>query len=318
MKVAPLYEKIGGLLVHTGQHYDPAMCDDLLAELGLKPTHRLSTTAVPEMVRGIEDIIRKNDVHRVIVYGDTDSTLAGAVAGHNRRNVSLVHVEAGLRSGDWSMPEERNRYIIDHLADKHFTTTMGAVNTLVSEGIPMYTANNVGNLMIDTLVKFLPHTGQCRKIGSYALMTLHRPSNVDDHTRLRSILRQVEQLPLPVVWVVHPRLQVSLCDHGNVTWIRPQSYLEFLSLEKCATVVITDSGGVQEETTYLGVPCLTLRPNTERPVTVTYGTNTLIEPDQLVEKVDQILAGRGKAAWPIPLWDGHTASRIAEALCVTH
>jgi len=230
--------------------------------------------------------------------------------------VHLVHVEAGLRSHDWSMPEERNRYIIDHLADQHFTTTMGAVNTLASEGIPMYTSENVGNLMIDTLVKFLPRTGHCRNIGSYALMTLHRPSNVDDHTRLRSILRQVEQLPLPVVWVVHPRLQ-RLCDHGNVTRIRPQSYLEFLSLEKCATVVITDSGGVQEETSYLGVPCLTLRPNTERPVTVTLGTNTLIEPDQLVSEVDKILDGNGKKGGPIPLWDGHTAERIAEQLCVT-
>jgi UDP-N-acetylglucosamine 2-epimerase (non-hydrolysing) len=273
-----------------------------------------------------EKVIPKLSPDIVIVYGDVNSTIAAALVCA-KLSVPVAHVEAGLRSFDRSMPEEINRLLTDQIADILFTTSVDANENLLREGISPNKIYFVGNVMIDTLIKFLP---LIRKIKSnkypahYALVTLHRPSNVDNNATLRNILESLIRISykLPIIFPVHLRTRQrinSLSRLKNSPYlylIKPQEYTEFLYLEKNATVVITDSGGVQEETTFLMKPCLTIRSNTERPITVNMGTNILVETDckVLEQEIDAILAGKLKKGEIPPLWDGHAADRIADIL----
>jgi len=265
---------------------------------------------------------RKPDV--VLVYGDVNSTVAAALVCSKLR-VRVAHVEAGLRSFDLSMPEEINRIVTDRLADMLFTPSEDGDINLQREGIPAEKIHRVGNVMIDSLVRLLPTAMQCSRNGlpeRFALVTLHRPSNVDGSASLRGILKALLEVneQVEVLFPVHPRTRQRILQFDISTeklhLVEPLPYIEFLSLQRHAEVVITDSGGIQEETTYLGVPCLTLRSNTERPVTVTVGTNILIGQDmgRLKSELLRILEGKQKKGAIPPLWDGHAGERIAQAL----
>jgi UDP-N-acetylglucosamine 2-epimerase (non-hydrolysing) len=273
-----------------------------------------------------EKVIPKLRPDIVIVYGDVNSTIAAALVCA-KLSVPVAHVEAGLRSFDRSMPEEINRLLTDQITDILFTTSVDANENLLREGISPNKIYFVGNVMIDTLIKFLP---LIRKMQSnkypvhYALVTLHRPSNVDNNAALRNILESLIRIShkLPIIFPVHLRTRQRigslsrLKNSPSLYLIKPQKYTEFLYLEKNATVVITDSGGVQEETTFLMKPCLTLRSNTERPITVNIGTNILVGTDSKVleQEIDAILAGKLKKGKIPTLWDGHAADRIADIL----
>lgn len=321
------------ILVHTGQHYDDKMSGIFFQDLGLASpdvnlevgsgSHAEQTANI--MLR-FEPVVLEARPDWVIVYGDVNSTVAAALVCA-KLSIPVAHVEAGLRSFDRRMPEEINRLLTDQLADLLFTPSEDANNNLLREGIAMDKIRLVGNVMIDTLVKFLPLSqavDRTKYPSQYALVTLHRPSNVDNSLILQEILAALIRISqeLPVIFPVHPRTQKQiararfLTNVSNVHLTEPLSYLEFLNLEQHATVVITDSGGIQEETTFLGVPCLTLRENTERPITVTLGTNLLIGSNylRLEREVQSILRGRKKQCQVPPLWDGHTAERIADAL----
>jgi UDP-N-acetylglucosamine 2-epimerase (non-hydrolysing) len=239
--------------------------------------------------------------------------------------VRVGHVEAGLRSFDRTMPEEINRLLTDQLADMLFTPSEDGDANLLKEGIPVEKIFRVGNVMIDSLVKLLPAARSHHHNGlpeRYALVTLHRPANVDDSVILKRILESLLEVSqdLSVIFPAHPRTRKRIADFGlqagQLQILDPLSYLEFLSMQSRATVVITDSGGIQEETTYLGVPCLTLRENTERPVTVSLGTNVLVgrDPEKLRVELSRVLAGEAKKGTVPPLWDGHTGERIAALL----
>lgn len=338
VKIAPVYSacsrrNLSQSIVHTGQHYDSKMSAVFFKELGLpnpdinlrvgSGTHAEQTSKI--LLR-FEKVIPKLSPDIVIVYGDVNSTIAAALVCA-KLSVPVAHVEAGLRSFDRSMPEEINRLLTDQIADILFTTSVDANENLLREGISPNKIYFVGNVMIDTLIKFLP---LIRKIKSnkypahYALVTLHRPSNVDNNATLRNILESLIRISykLPIIFPVHLRTRQrinSLSRLKNSPYlylIKPQEYTEFLYLEKNATVVITDSGGVQEETTFLMKPCLTIRSNTERPITVNMGTNILVETDckVLEQEIDAILAGKLKKGEIPPLWDGHAADRIADIL----
>jgi UDP-N-acetylglucosamine 2-epimerase (non-hydrolysing) len=318
-------------LVHTGQHYDKNLSDVFISQLGMRApdvnlevgsgSHALQTAEV--MIR-FEPVVleRKPDV--VLVYGDVNSTVAAALVCSKLR-VRVAHVEAGLRSFDRSMPEEINRIVTDRLADMLFTPSEDADINLEREGIPAEKIHRVGNVMIDSLVRLLPTAMQCSRNGlpeRFALVTLHRPSNVDDSASLRGVLKALLEVneQVEVLFPVHPRTRQRIQQFDISTeklhLVEPLPYIEFLSLQRHAEVVITDSGGIQEETTYLGVPCLTLRNNTERPVTVTVGTNILIGRDmgRLKSELSRILEGKQKKGAIPPLWDGHAGERIAQAL----
>ncbi len=338
VKAAPVYAacarcEIEQILAHTGQHYDEKMSGVFFQELGLpvpdinlgvgSGTHAAQTARI---MLHFEPVVLANRPDWVVVYGDVNSTLAATLVCA-KLYVPVAHVEAGLRSFDRTMPEEINRVLTDQIADLLLTPSEDGNTNLQREGIPASRIQLVGNIMIDTLVESLPQTDQIdlrRYPSRYALVTLHRPSNVDDPEGLRQILQALASISdrVPVIFPVHPRTQkqiaaLNLTDTApNLHLIEPLSYLEFLALMRHAKVVITDSGGIQEETTFLGVPCLTLRANTERPITITLGTNQLIGSDyaQLQREVDAILAGRAKLGQIPPLWDGHTADRIAAAL----
>jgi UDP-N-acetylglucosamine 2-epimerase (non-hydrolysing) len=266
---------------------------------------------------------RKPDL--VVVYGDVNSTVAAALVCA-KLLVPVAHVEAGLRSGDRSMPEEINRLLTDQLADLLFTPSQDGNENLLKEGIPPEKIKLVGNVMIDTLVRLLPQA-EARwpqleiefPLGRFALVTLHRPSNVDDPAQLRRLLAELGRVgkKLSVLFPVHPRTRQAFLNAAieipeSIRLLEPLGYLDFLALEKHAAVVITDSGGIQEETTYLGVPCLTLRTTTERPITISMGTNILIgmELEKLLPELERILAGKGKQGQVPPLWDGHASERI--------
>jgi UDP-N-acetylglucosamine 2-epimerase (non-hydrolysing) len=263
----------------------------------------------------------------VLVYGDVNSTMAAALVC-SKLQVRVGHVEAGLRSHDRSMPEEINRLITDQLSDLLFTPSEDADENLRHEGIEAAKIHRVGNVMIDTLARLLPRSLSHKRDdlpARYALVTVHRPSNVDDLPWLRTLVTTLAELSqrLTVIFPVHPRTRQRISEldshtsaNGRLCLIHPLPYLEFLALQQGATVVVTDSGGIQEETSFLGVPCLTLRENTERPITVTCGTNLLIGRDisRLQTEVHRILAGNTKKASPIPLWDGHAADRIAQII----
>ena len=337
MKVAPVMnalktrEHIVQTLVHTGQHYDANMSDVFFAQLGIPApdvnlavgsgTHARQTA---EIMTRLEPVLLDRKPDLVLVYGDVNSTVAAALVCA-KLGVRVGHVEAGLRSFDRTMPEEINRLVTDQLADLLFTPSEDGDFNLRKEGIPAEKIFRVGNVMIDSLVKLLPAAQRQKQNGlpqSFALVTLHRPANVDDGAILKRILQSLLEVSqdISVVFPAHPRTRKRIADFGlhagQLRVLDPLSYLEFLGMQSRATVVITDSGGIQEETTYLGIPCLTLRENTERPVTVSLGTNVLVggDPDKLRAELSRVLAGQAKKGTIPPLWDGHAGERIAALL----
>lgn len=340
MKLAPVYaalqERTGvrQTVVHTGQHYDAAMSEVFFRELGLpapdinlevgSASHARQTAAI--MMR-LEPVLLEAKADLILVYGDVNSTVAAALVAA-KLLIPVAHVEAGLRSFDRMMPEEINRLVTDALADLLFTPSVDAHENLAREGIPSSKIRFVGNVMIDTLVRLLPKAampGEAKDLERYALVTLHRPSNVDEPEMLARVLKALDTIAkeMPVVFPIHPRTLRRIEGFGlaagngyGLRLLNPLPYLQFLGLQQQAAMVITDSGGIQEETTFLGVPCLTLRTTTERPVTITDGTNTLIgdEPERLYSEVMAILGGQRKAGRIPPLWDGQAAVRIADIL----
>jgi UDP-N-acetylglucosamine 2-epimerase (non-hydrolysing) len=289
-------------------------------------SHAQQTAAIMSKFEPVV-LARKPDV--VLVYGDVNSTVAAALVCA-KLGIRIAHVEAGLRSFDREMPEEINRLVTDQLSDLLFTPSPDGNENLKREGIAEEKIFLVGNVMIDTLVQFLPKAegifGGLKErlsLDRFGLVTLHRPSNVDDEAVFQPMLKVLDELSrdLPLIFPVHPRTrdrwsqQLKQCN-PNLQTVEPLGYLEFLALQKHAAVVITDSGGIQEETSYLGTPCLTLRENTERPITITSGTNVLIGRDwkMLREEFANALNGHRKQNGPIPLWDGHASDRIAEIL----
>ena len=328
-------------LVHTGQHYDAGMSEVFFRQLEMPQpdcnlevgsgSHAQQTAAA---MLAFEPVLLERKPDLVLVYGDVNSTVAAALVCA-KLGVSVGHVEAGLRSRDRSMPEEINRLLTDQLSHWLFTPSADADENLRREGVDPAKIHLVGNVMIDTLVRLLPCAKEEFPAASskpYVLVTLHRPSNVDDLAWLRELLATLAQLSgqLDVVFPVHPRTRQRLDDlawwpaaNERLRLLEPLPYLEFLALQRSAAFVITDSGGIQEETTFLGVPCLTVRENTERPVTLTLGTNQLVGRDlqrlraAAAEIIGETPATTGREAPPrcrVPLWDGHAAERIAEIL----
>lgn len=343
MKAAPVlralnsYPGLRQTLVHTGQHYDASMSDVFFRQLEMPQpelnlgvgsgTHAQQTAAV---MTAFEPVVREGKPDLVLVYGDVNSTLAAALVCA-KLAAPVGHVEAGLRSRDRSMPEEINRLLTDRLSDLLFTPSQDADQNLLCEGIPQSRIHLVGNLMIDTLVRLLPKADASLPDGingRFALITLHRPSNVDDLPWLRELLASLSDLngQLSVIFPVHPRTRQRLNDlgidhtaNGRLRLLEPLPYLEFIGLQRRATMVITDSGGIQEETTFLGVPCLTVRENTERPITISLGTNQLVGRDlkKLRSSAEAILQQKSPpqdGRKPIPFWDGHAAERIARII----
>lgn len=344
MKAAPVHRALAAhsgvrqSLVHTGQHYDVAMSQIFFQQLQLpvpdynlgvgSGSHAQQTAAV---MAAIEPVLLESKPDLVLVYGDVNSTVAAALVC-SKIGIRVGHVEAGLRSRDRGMPEEINRLLTDQLSDLLFTPSADGNENLRREGLDDSKVHLVGNVMIDTLIRLLPQVEQHFPgdvVRPYVLVTLHRPSNVDDLEWLRGIVSTLADLgeKLQVIFPVHPRTRQRLgalgnSVHGNgiLRLLDPLPYLDFLALQTRASVVITDSGGIQEETSYLGVPCLTLRENTERPVTVSLGTNQLVgrDPENLRRAATQLLS-RSKPDSPrvncrIPLWDGHTSERIAQVI----
>ena len=338
MKAAPVWRALSirsgvkQTLIHTGQHYDNNMSDIFFSQLAM-PTPDVNLEVgsgshaqqTAEVMRRFEPIVQERKPDMVVVYGDVNSTMAAALVCAKLR-IPVAHVEAGLRSFDRTMPEEVNRLVTDQLADLLFSHCEDADTNLRREGVSPGKVHNVGNVMIDSLIRFLPLTERHKVNGlpeDFALVTLHRPSNVDDARILRGILKSLLEINerLRVVFPVHPRTRQAFAaldlDASALHLLEPLPYIEFLALERRAVVVITDSGGVQEETTYLKVPCITLRGNTERPVTVNLGTNVLAGDDgkKLRSEVSKVLGGKAKPGTIPPLWDGHAGERIAEILC---
>jgi UDP-N-acetylglucosamine 2-epimerase (non-hydrolysing) len=337
MKVAPVLralkqrENVVQSLIHTGQHYDINMSEVFFQQLGIPTpdvnlavgsgTHAKQTAEI--MIR-LEPVVVEGQPDIVLVYGDVNSAVAAALVCA-KLGVRIAHVEAGLRSFDRTMPEEINRLVTDQLADLLFTPSSDGDENLRREGIAAEKIFLVGNVMIDSLVRLLPSAQKTTTDlpERYALVTLHRPANVDHSGTLKEILETLLEVnrDLAVVFPAHPRTRQRIADFGlhseQLRLLDPLPYVDFLGLQSRATVVITDSGGIQEETTYLGVPCLTMRDNTERPVTVTLGTNTLVGHDRekLISELSKILAGKAKAGKIPPLWDGHAGERIAAVLC---
>ncbi len=345
MKAAPVYRALAARpgvrqsLVHTGQHYDANMSDVFFRELGMPaPDVNLEVGSgsqaaqTAEVMKRFEPVVLERKPDWVLVYGDVNSTAAAALVCA-KLLVRVAHVEAGLRSFDRTMPEEINRLVTDQLADLLFTPSADGDANLLREGVSQEKIHRVGNVMIDTLVRLLPLAhdrwpalrDRLSLAGQkYALVTLHRPSNVDDPANLGKLMRILNELARErvIVFPVHPRTRQRLSGLGidqastPVRLLEPLGYLDFLSLQEHADVVVTDSGGVQEETTYLQVPCLTVRPNTERPVTITAGTNVLIgqDVDRLPDEVRNV-AGLKPTGRRVPeLWDGHASERIADVL----
>jgi UDP-N-acetylglucosamine 2-epimerase (non-hydrolysing) len=341
MKVAPLLrsfrkrpDRFQPILVHTGQHYDEAMSDVFFEELGIpRPDRHLGVGSgshavqTARIMEAFEPLLALERPDWVVVVGDVNSTAGCAlVAAKMSPPVPVAHVEAGLRSFDRNMPEEINRLVTDALSEILFTTSPDADRNLRAEGVPKRRIHRVGNVMIDTLLQFVKRSDAsdvARRLGvtpPYALLTLHRPSNVDDETSFRNILKALSVIgrDLPVVFPAHPRTVARMRSFGvaagnGLRVVDPLGYLDFLHLQKRATLVLTDSGGVQEETSILGVPCLTLRHNTERPITLTHGTNLLVGTDsnRIVAAAQRILKRPRRRRAPIPLWDGRAAERIA-------
>ncbi len=336
VKAAPVLRAIRQLgmrqtLIHTGQHYDRNMSDVFFTQLEIpEPDFNLEVGSgshaaqTAEIMRRFEPVVLECKPDITLVYGDVNSTVAAALVC-SKLLVPVGHVEAGLRSFDRTMPEEINRIVTDRLSDVLFTPSEDGDVNLLREGVLKERIHFVGNVMIDSLIQLLPAARTCSKNGfpeRFALVTLHRPSNVDDGETLRGILDCLTEVSedLNIIFPVHPRTRQRIAEFGlnsqNLRLLDPMPYIEFLSLQTRAAVVITDSGGIQEETTYLGVPCLTLRINTERPITVTIGTNILVGDDRgsLVAELGKILDHKQKKGITPPLWDGHTGERIADIL----
>lgn len=344
MKVAPVhaaFRKRAGVrqsLVHTGQHYDANLSDIFFEQLRIpRPDVSLEVGSGSHAVQTAEVMIRfeKTILERkpdcVLVYGDVNSTVAATLVCA-KLGTQIAHVEAGLRSYDRTMPEEINRLVTDQLADLLLIPSEEAEGNLLREGIAQDKIHFVGNVMIDTLRSLLPQARMPEVPGlsdRFALVTLHRPSNVDEPETLKRILETLTAISekLQIVFPIHPRTQARIKSLGfhfensdRIFTIPPAGYLECLALQQRATVVVTDSGGLQEETTALGVPCLTVRENTERPITITHGTNTLVGTNMelLTREVNQILSGQGKGGRIPPLWDGLASERIADILLQTN
>jgi UDP-N-acetylglucosamine 2-epimerase (non-hydrolysing) len=347
MKIAPVIEEMRNrsdrilpLLVHTGQHYDEAMSDSFFEDLKLpRPDINLGVGSASHAVQTARIMIefeRVVEEHRpdwVVVVGDVNSTMAATLVA-SKMNVRIAHVEAGLRSRDRAMPEEINRVVTDALANLLLTPSRDADQNLLGEGIAPEKIRFVGNVMIDTLYRNLERARSSKALerlgvepGAFAVMTLHRPSNVDDRATLTGIFDALEtiQQRLPLVFPVHPRTRARIEEFGlsgivkhqpNLIFTEPLSYLDFLKLYSNSRLVLTDSGGVQEETTVLGIPCLTLRQNTERPVTVTEGTNRIVgnDPEVIRREAMAALDQHQKRGRVPELWDGHAAIRIVDAI----
>ncbi|MBN2043646.1 MAG: UDP-N-acetylglucosamine 2-epimerase (non-hydrolyzing) [Anaerolineales bacterium] len=344
MKVAPLYHELirqdwcKPLLVHTGQHYDENMSENILRDLGLPEpdihlgigsgTHAEQTAGV---MIAYEKVCLQEPPAFVVVVGDVNATMAVAITA-KKLLLPLAHLEAGLRSRDRSMPEEINRIVTDNLSDLLWTPSPDADDNLLAEGIPQEYILRVGNIMIDSYemlrdkIEAEPVMGALKlSPRSYAVVTLHRPANVDQQETLRPLcdaLRQIA-LQLPLVFPVHPRtrkqlqafnLWDSLNAEINIHLLEPVSYIPFMALVQQARLVITDSGGIQEETTYLDIPCLTVRTTTERPITITQGTNRLVTTTELKGQVEKALSGQWVHGVRPELWDGRTAARVADSL----
>lgn len=348
MKVAPLVDamkrrerEFTPLVVHTGQHYDAMMSDAFFQDLGLpepdiflsvgSASHAAQTAAV---MQRFEPVVLEEKPDWVLVVGDVNSTLACALVCV-KMGIKVAHVEAGLRSRDRTMPEEINRLLTDQISDLLLTPSEDADANLRAEGIPDERIRFVGNIMIDSLNKQLERAKESKvrqQLGvadqDYAVLTLHRPSNVDDRDTLIRILGALEEIGsrLPIIFPVHPRTRKMMTELGlarhiesdrGLRLIEPLGYLDFLRLYSGARLVLTDSGGIQEETTVLGIPCLTLRENTERPITVEMGTNTIVgtDPKKITTAAFAALADNGRRSHRVPpLWDGHTADRILDEL----
>ncbi|MBL0150816.1 MAG: UDP-N-acetylglucosamine 2-epimerase (non-hydrolyzing) [Ideonella sp.] len=353
MKMAPILRALAqhtppipALLVHTGQHYDQGMSTQLFEDLGLpRPDLNLEVGSgshavqTAEVMRRFEPALDEHRPSCVLVVGDVNSTLACTLVAV-KKNVPVAHVEAGLRSYDRKMPEEINRVLTDQVADRLYTTERSAADNLLREGVAAERICFAGNVMIDSLVA---NRGKARSAADtlrahgadpellkhpkgYAVVTMHRPSNVDDAATLRMLLQTLREVSshLPLVFALHPRTRsnierfglAGLTDPARMVMLPPQGYLEMVGLMAGATMVLTDSGGLQEETTALGVPCLTMRENTERPITVEQGTNTMVgrDPQAILNGVAEILRGEGKQGRVPEYWDGRAADRIAADL----
>ena len=347
MKIAPLMEayrrepRIEPLLVHTGQHYDERMSDLFFRQLGItEPDFNLEVGSGPHgaqtarIMLAFEPLLAELKPQAVVVVGDVNSTVAcGLVAV--KLGIPLVHVAAGLRSGERTMPEEINRIVTDAISDLLFCTEQSGVDNLRGEGVPPDRTFLVGNVMIDCLLRHLSRAQASPileelglKSREYALLTLHRPGNVDNPAVLEGILGAMEAIAkdLPVLFPVHPRTRAKLescrkappsARTGRLRLVEPMGYLEFLKVMSEARLVLTDSGGIQEETTILKVPCLTLRESTERPITVEMGSNRIVgvSPERILAAYRDVMRGGPRSAGIPPLWDGHAAERIVRILC---
>jgi UDP-N-acetylglucosamine 2-epimerase (non-hydrolysing) len=347
MKIAPIVRALQAQaarfafkIVHTGQHYDREMSDVFFEELGIpKPDYHLEAGGgshaqqTAKIMVAFEEICQNAPPDCVLVVGDVNSTLACSIVA-KKLHIPVAHVEAGLRSGDIRMPEEINRLVTDSISDWFFCTEPAGVANLLREGKAPEVVFHVGHVMVDNLLFQRDQLDASDKVGldsealkklhpRYGVVTLHRPSNVDDEATLRGIATALKEIAidLPLIFPVHPRTRGNLEKFGldlgpNVVLTKPQSYMEFLNLWKDAALIMTDSGGLQEETTALGIPCLTLRENTERPVTVDEGSNVLVGPDpvRILEEAAKILAGHGKQGRRPTLWDGKAAERTVAEL----
>ena len=342
-KIAPLYHALNAQewcrprVVHTGQHYDSNMSDAFFRDLRLpEPAVHLEVGSgshaeqTGRTMIAYEAVCQAGPPDAIVVVGDVNATAACALVGA-KLWIPVVHLEAGLRSRDRRMPEEINRLVTDAIADLLWTPSRDADANLIAEGVPAEKIDCIGNIMLDSFemlrakITAADMRGHLQLAGPFAVVTLHRPSNVDEPARLAELVAAIEQLSrsLTVVFTVHPRTRRRLADFGLLERItqapgiratEPLGYIQFMNLVMHATIAITDSGGVQEETTYLGVPCVTLRENTERPVTVSEGTNRLLQPQQLAAAVAEALSGKWPKGRRPDLWDGHAAERAERSL----
>ncbi len=324
-------------LIHTGQHYDKNMSDVFFEDLGLPTPHvhlGVGGGSHAQQTAGVmlkfEELCLEEKPDLVLVVGDVNATMATTVVAC-KLHIPVAHVEAGLRSRDMSMPEEINRLLTDAVADLLLTPSVDGSENLLAEGVAPERIHLVGNIMIDTLVhsvkkaeKINAYQRYDAEAGQYGVVTLHRPANVDDPDNLARILDVLTKIDIPLLFPVHPRTRAVMESHdlfekcglgsSKLKLIEPLGYYDFMNLVIHCKLMLTDSGGLQEETTFLGIPCLTLRPNTERPITITQGTNELVTVQTLADRVAAVLGGDWKKGTVPPLWDGHTATRIVKVL----